>query len=172
MLREIAECPYCRGNLAVLDDVRLQVRFGDFHTRAEPCRHVAFACVALTAQSVPRHKNPPPQCSRIWFWVRGRGWRRLAPDRYNRLYDYVVGISCDLLAERERPPQTRHVVVGAGAMERENEQPGSGQVTWMVPGIKGAIDGLFDGYAIYSRKPEALIAEVKRLAGVSVRTAR
>ena len=96
----------------------------------------------------------------------------MAPDRYNRLYDYVVGISCDLLAERERPPQTRHVVVGAGAMERENEGPESGQVTWMVPGIKGAIDGLFDGYAIYSRKPEALIAEVKRLAGVSVRTAR
>jgi hypothetical protein len=39
----------------------------------------------------------------------------------------------------------------------------------MVPGIKGAIDGLFDGYAIYSRKPEALVAEVKRLAGISVR---
>jgi hypothetical protein len=96
----------------------------------------------------------------------------LAPDRYNRLYDYVVGISCDLLAERERPPQTRHVVAGASAMERENEEPGSGRLTWVVPGIKGAIDGLFDGYAIYSRKPEVLVAEIKRLAGVSVSTGR
>jgi hypothetical protein len=96
----------------------------------------------------------------------------LPPDRYNRLYDYVVGISCDMLAEGESPPQTHHIVVGGTAMKREDEEPGSGEVTWMVPGIKGAIDGLLDGYAIYSRKPEALVAEVKRLAGVSVRTGK
>jgi hypothetical protein len=57
-------------------------------------------------------------------------------------------------------------------MKREDEEPGSGEITWMVPGIQGAIDGNLDGYALYSRRPEALVAEVKRLAGVSVRSAR
>jgi hypothetical protein len=133
---------------------------------------VAFVSVALTAESVPQHKNPPPDCSRVWFWVRGRGWRRLPPDRYHRLYDYVVGLARDFLIEGEKPPQTPYRVVGAGAMEREDEEPASGQVTWKVPGIQGAIDGLLDGYAVYSHKPEALVAEVKRLAGISVRSAR
>jgi hypothetical protein len=57
-------------------------------------------------------------------------------------------------------------------MEREDEEPGGGELTWMVPGIRGAVSGLLDGYAIYSLHPEALVAEIKRLAGSSVRTGR
>ena len=172
MRHELARCPFCVESLVVLDDGRLETWTGTFDAPGEPCRHLAFACVTLTAESAPRHKEPPGECSRVWFWVRGRGWRRLPSDQYHRLYDYVLGIACDMMAEGERAPQTAYIVVGGTAMKREDEEPGSGEVTWMVPGIKGAIDGLLDGFALYSRKPEALVDEVKRLAGVSVRTGK
>jgi hypothetical protein len=148
----------------MLDVDQLEVSFESLLGRVKACPHLALACVALSAESQGRRKRPAPESSRGWFWRRGRGWRGLSPFRYNRVYDYAVGLACDFLAEGERPPQTPYRVTGASAMAREVEQAGSGYLSWTVPGVRGRIAGLLDGYGIYSPKPKILIMEVNRLA--------
>jgi hypothetical protein len=169
----MSECPYCKDKSSVMLDVeRLEVSVESHLDRGKACPHLAFACVALSAESQGRGKQPARACSRVWFWRRGLGWRGLSPFKYNPLYDYVVGLACDVLLDGEKSPRTPYVVTGASAMAREQEQGGSGYLTWTVPGVRGRIAGLLDGYGIYSPKPKTLVTEVNRLARATLRIAQ
>jgi hypothetical protein len=134
MKLSMSECPYCKDKRSVMPDVnRLRVSFESPLDRGKACPHLALACLALTAGSQGRRKQQAPVGSRVWFWRSGQGWRGLSPFRYNPVYEYAVGLACDVLSDGERSPQTPYRVTGASAIAREEEQAGNGYLSWTVP---------------------------------------
>jgi hypothetical protein len=78
---------------------------------------------------------------------------------------YLDELWCEPRTQRDCAPQTPYRFVGGTALAREEECPGSGQVTWSAPEAEGPIEeGLLDGFGLYSEKPTALVVEIKQLA--------
>ncbi len=155
---EVAVCPYCGAASAAVDVDRPALVLPP----GGPCRHAAFLSVGLDA--LGRGGRRDVGRTGHWLWARGAGLRDVPLGRPDPVVDLVDRLACGLAAEDERPG-VEYRAGGATAGEREAACPGSGEVRLRAAGGRRLV-GVFDGHALYSPDPAALVADVRRLAGV------
>lgn len=168
MICGVAYCPYC-GELSAGVDVDRDVGSLAFvlapdRADGRPCPHLAFV-VATVSASDPRTGKDLLEQSRLWLWVRGEGTRLMPSIEGDRLGDHVHGIVCGSWAA-EGNPSGEHRITGATALGRERNRPGSGAFRLRAVGRRRQVDALLDGWGMYAPDPDALVAEVRRLARV------
>jgi hypothetical protein len=128
-----------------------------------PCRHLAFLSVGLEAFDPDDRRDN--RRTRLWLWAAGEGLRVLPGDPVDPVMEYVDLLACRVEVEGEDPPRGEYRIAGMSAGERERDRPGSGR--FPVPGSGGRLGWVFDGHGLYAPDPAALVAEVRRPAGVA-----
>ncbi|HYH64469.1 MAG TPA: hypothetical protein VD866_07200 [Urbifossiella sp.] len=163
MIRGVSTCPYCGDLSAGVDDDRPSLVLAPDRAGGRPCPHLAFLCVSLTAYDPDTHDKVPGRTGH-WLWTPGDGTRALPTGPIDPLSMYVDEVMCGMLAG-ESLPAGEHRVGGATAGFRDADRPGSGEFPLARQGGH-EVAAYLDGHGLYARNPDALVAEIRRLAGV------
>jgi len=119
--------------------------------------------VSLTAYDPDTH-DPVPGRTGHWLWTRGDALRVLPAGPTDPLSAYVDEVMCGVLGG-ESLPDAEYQVGGATAGFRDADRPGSGEFPLARQGGQ-EVAAYLDGHGLYARNPDALVAEIRRLAGV------
>jgi hypothetical protein len=162
MIREVSRCPYCGHVSAGVDDDRPGLVIAPDRADGRGCSHLAFVWASLDARCQTTER-PVPGRAGHWLWVRGEGVRLLPEGPADPLAEYVEEVACGSLAAASLPT-TAYRIGGGAAGERDAARPGSGEFP-LAPRGGRPVAGILDGHGLYSPAPDALVAEVRRLAG-------
>ena len=164
MIRGVSSCPYCGSLSAGVDDDHPAFVLAPDRADGRACPHLAFVSVSLAAYDPDTHR-PVPERTGHWRWTCGEGARVLPDGPDDPLSEYVEEIVCGSLAG-ESLPAGEYRVGGATAGARDHDRPGTGEFPLAHAGRR-EIAAIFDGHGLYGPDPDALVAEVRRLAGVA-----
>lgn len=163
MIRNVCVCPYCGDVAAGVDDDGPALVLAPDRADDRPCPHLAFVCVSLDAYELSRGNRVPHRTGH-WLWVRGQGPQALPRGPADSLSDYVDQVALELLAG-ESLPSVEYQVTGGTAGLREDDRAGTGEFPIQSAGGP-ALAAILDGHGLFSRTPDALVAEVRRLAAL------
>lgn len=158
----VAKCPYCGEVAAGLDADRTELVTAPDRADGRPCQHLAFVSVGLDVGPAGLDTRVSERCCQ-WLWVRGEGVRRLGLDPAGPLAECVDVIACELLPDSMQLV-TPYRISGSTAIEREEVRRGSGLLRWTdTDGQR--LEGILDGWGLFSETPDALVREVCDMAG-------
>lgn len=161
MIHEFARCPYCDDCVLAIDDQLPAFLINPESAAGQACPHLVLATVCLDLHS-PRTSVPAGRTG-VWRWSLDEGLVGPKADG-DPLGDYLTDLACEGLAP-EFFPTIPHRLVGVYAAERESKRLGWGYFP-MNTGEK-VLTGLINGWALYSLRPEALMAEIRGWNGGS-----
>jgi hypothetical protein len=163
MIRGVSRCPYCGDLSAGVDDDRPALVLAPDRAGGRPCPHLAFLCVSLTAyESDTGHRSFGR--TGHWFWALGEGARLLPDGPVDRLSEHVDGVMFEYAVD-EALPAGEYRVGGGTVGTRERDRPGSGEFP-LDPRGGPDVAAYLDACGLYAPDPDALVAEIHRLAGV------
>jgi hypothetical protein len=164
MIRGVSHCPYCGHLSAGVDDDYPDFVLAPDRAGGRVCRHLAFVSASLAVYDLEADR-PMPGLSGHWRWTRGEGTLVLPDGPIDPVSEYVEEVVCGSLAGASLPAG-EYRVGGGTAGARDRARPGSGE--FPLPYADwGTITAVFDGHGLYGPDPDALVAEVRRLAGVA-----
>ncbi|VTU00919.1 unnamed protein product [Gemmataceae bacterium] len=161
MLRNVSTCPYCGQVSAAVDDEGPDLVLAPDLAGGVPCGHLAFVVASLEAYD-SRDGARVPERTGHWLWVRGAGTRSLPHGPVDPLSACVDEVACGFPLGGPAPG-VPYAVGGATAGVRDAVRPGSGEFP-LGPLWGGPVSGFLDALALYSLRPDELVAEVRRLA--------
>jgi hypothetical protein len=163
MIHEFARCPSCgKGVLAVDDDVPTFV-FDPDSAFGAPCRHLALATACLSPFLQEKVDPRPPileQRAGVWVWSHSDGLR--GPDAQgDELGDYLTDLACDSIPYPQIFPRVTYHLTDFNALDREKICKGSG--VFPLANDQGLeLWAKLYGWALYSRHPAALVADIRK----------
>src|SRR6516165_8160766 len=130
MMHLVSRCPFCEDCCVMFDDASLEAWFATPRSdRREPCQHLACASISLSGYPASAKCGPSTEVCRDWLWIQGEGWVSFASREKHAMAQYLDELWCEPRTQRDCAPQTPYRFVGGTALAREEECPGSGQVT-------------------------------------------
>jgi hypothetical protein len=160
MIRAICHCPFCPQGVVAVDDDVPRLVFNPDGTVSAPCVHLAFMSAVLHAEE-NSGKVSHPRCG-SWCWLHGADLREssLNRERGDFLLEYLDEFALDLVCD-ERLNCLAYHATGGTACQREEKCKGTGELD-LRPENGQPLFGILDGWGIYSQRPEAFVAAVKK----------